>query len=90
MKYCIYNIDNNTHVKLEMYLDLTSDGANGGIWEKVLEYVDDGNWETAVPGCSIPENFIITTGGGIVFIRNTDAEETRYKMFTVREIEVSQ
>ena len=40
MKYIVYNIDNNTHVKLETYIDTVSDvtngaPANGGHWELV-------------------------------------------------------
>ncbi|MBN2442341.1 MAG: dockerin type I repeat-containing protein [Spirochaetales bacterium] len=87
MKYCIYNIDNNQHVKLEMYLDTTSNGANGGTWEKVLEFTDDGNWAAPADGCSFPDTYIVTEGGGVVFIRNTNIAEARYKWFTVREIQ---
>ena len=87
MKYCVYNINNNQHVKLEMYLNTDSNGANGGIWEKVLEFVDDGNWSTAADQCSFPDTHIITVGNGVVFIRNTSIAEARYKWFTVREIQ---
>lgn len=87
MKFCCYNINNNQQVKLEMYVDKTSGGAGGGTWEKAIEYIDDGTW-TAPSSCSYPQNQIITEGGGVVFIRNTDAAEARYKWFTVREINV--
>lgn len=80
-------ITGNSQVKLEMYVDRTSGGANGGSWEKAIEYIDDGTW-TPASSCSYPENMVITEGGGVVFIRNIDAAEAHYKLFTVREIDV--
>jgi len=87
MKFCVYNIHGNSQVKLEMYMDKTSNGAGGGTWEMAIEYIDDGSWTVPASVCSYPENEIITEGGGVVFIRNTDAAEARYKMFSVREID---
>jgi hypothetical protein len=87
MKYCVYNINNDTNVKLEMYLDTSSNGSGGGTWEKVLELVDDGNWSAPADSCTFPDTHIITGGGGVVFIRNTNIAEARYKWFTVREID---
>jgi hypothetical protein len=86
MKFAVYNIDNDQHVKLEMYLDTESNGANGGTWEKVLEYTDNGNWTAPAGGCPFPDNYVVTEGGGVVFIRNTSINEARYRWFTVREI----
>ena len=44
VKYVLRNIENNTKVKVEMYRDLTA-GLNGGTWQKLTEFVDDGtNW----------------------------------------------
>ncbi|MBN2534188.1 MAG: dockerin type I repeat-containing protein [Spirochaetales bacterium] len=88
MKFCIYNIAGDSRVKLEMYVDRASSGANGGTWEKVIEFVDDGTWSVPASGCPYPENMPITEGGGVVMIRNTDAAEAHYKMFSVREIDV--
>jgi hypothetical protein len=88
MKFCVYNINNNSQVKLEMYVDKIGTGANGGSWEKAIEFIDDGSWSVPAPDCGYPENMVITEGGGVVFIRNTDAAEAHYKMFTVREIAV--
>ncbi|MBN1696333.1 MAG: dockerin type I repeat-containing protein [Spirochaetales bacterium] len=88
VKVCAYNISGDSEVKLEMYIDKTSGGANGGVWEKAIEYIDDGSWTVPASGCPYPENMPITEGGGVVMIRNTDAAEARYKMFSVREINV--
>ena len=88
MKFCIYNILNDSQVKLEMYVDRTSGGADGGNWELAIEYIDDGSWTVPAPDCGYPENRIITDGGGVVFIRNTSVTEARYKWFSVREIDV--
>jgi hypothetical protein len=90
MKFCVYNISGGSQVRLEMYVDKSSGGADGGVWEKAIEYIDDGSWSVPASGCDYPENAVITEGGGVAFIRNTDAAEAHYKMFTVREIEVSQ
>jgi hypothetical protein len=54
MKFCVYNINNDTAVKLEMYLDTTSNGSGGGAWEKVLELVDDGNWSARQTAALFP------------------------------------
>jgi hypothetical protein len=88
VKLCVYNINNNSNVKLELYVDKTSNGANGGTWELAVSTTDSGSWTTDAPGCSYANNTIITTGGGVVMIRNTEAAEARYKMFSVREINV--
>jgi len=46
MKYIVYNIENDTKVKLELYIDTLSNGkpTNGGIWKKVGELIDAGTW----------------------------------------------
>ncbi|AIF82665.1 hypothetical protein NTE_00584 [Candidatus Nitrososphaera evergladensis SR1] len=41
-KYVLRNMDDNTKVKLELYRDTTG-GANGGNWQKVTEFVDNGD-----------------------------------------------
>ncbi len=87
LKYVVYNINNDTNVRLEAYIDRSSEGQNGGDWEKVGETTDDGGWTSGdVSGCTYADDFIITEGGGVCFIRNTDIAEARYKWFSVREI----
>jgi hypothetical protein len=41
-KYVLRNMDGGTKVKLELYRDTTG-GVNGGNWQKVTEFVDNGN-----------------------------------------------
>ncbi len=93
MKFIAYNINNNTNVKLEVYVDKTSNGnvTNGGEWTLAGEMIDDGNWSVSedVSSCSYNNNHIITTGGGTVLIRNTGALTAEYKYFSVREIDTS-
>jgi len=40
-KYVLRNVDDNTNVKLELYRDTTG-GVNGGNWQKVTEFMDNG------------------------------------------------
>ncbi len=93
MKFIAYNINNDTNVKLELYIDKTSNGdvTNGGEWTLVGEMVDDGSWSVPedVSSCSYSNNHIITTGGGTVLIRNTGVLTAEYKYFSVREIDAS-
>jgi len=92
MKYLAYNIENDTKVKLELWIDDTSNGdaTNGGEWRLLGTHVDDGNWiDTDVEGCSYAGNKIILEGGGAAFIRNTGAEKAEYKHFSIREIDPS-
>lgn len=41
VKYVLRNMDSDTKVKLELYRDLAG-GVDGGKWEKVYEFIDDG------------------------------------------------
>lgn len=84
-KFVLRNIDNNTHVELQMYLDLT-DGKNGGNWKLVAQAKDDGNWNVPPNPCNIPVNKIILDGNPSVFIRNTNINSALYKEFSIREI----
>jgi hypothetical protein len=92
MKYLAYNIDNNTKVKFELYIDSTTGGiiTNGGAWKKVGEAVDNGDWPaapSAIFGCSYNDPAtIITEGHGTILMR-TDGAGAEYKMVSVREIE---
>jgi len=91
MKFIAYNINNDSQVKLELYIDNTSDGdlSNGGEWTLVAEMIDEGNWSVAenVSSCTYSDNHIITTGGGAAILRNTGVASAEYKYFSVREID---
>ena len=94
MKFIVYNLDDGG-VKLELYLDQT-EGENGGTWELINEFVDDGTWSggqdeelsECMAGGLFPDGefHVISEGNGVVFTRDTDVDEGRYKWFTVREI----
>jgi len=91
MKYIIYNIQNNTQVKMTLYLDSISGGnpQNGGHWDKVGEVIDAGSWPSGdVGGCGYSQSMVITEGGGTLLLR-TDNDTADYKMVTVREIDAS-
>ena len=85
------NLDGKS-VKLELYRDLT-DGENGGTWEKVAEYTDNGNWSQTDSGvnvvkkCGYPTNKVLLQPGTSVFIRNDKINNMQYKFFSIREIE---
>ncbi|WP_018341949.1 T9SS type A sorting domain-containing protein [Cytophaga aurantiaca] len=95
MKYIITNIENNTKVKLEVYIDSTSNGnpVNGGEWKKVGEVIDAGNWPaaaSAITGCSYTDQkMIILQGHGTLLLR-TDGDQAEYKMVSIREIDPTQ
>lgn len=90
MKYLSYNIPGRTNaVKLEAYVDSVSGGdvrTTGGVWKKVAEIIDDGNWAAPTGTCGYDGKTVVTQGGGVVFIRNTSAAEANYKLISVREI----
>lgn len=86
-KYIVRDVDNGTHVKLELWRDMT-DGANGGTWEKVDGYVDAGGWGADLTPCeSGKDPAQIMTGPNLsVFIRDDDVTDVRYKRWSIREI----
>jgi len=91
MKYLVYNIDNDTHVKFELYIDTLSNGnpVSGGHWEKVGTVADTGNWTSGdVSGCNYAQNMIIIPGHG-TFLMRTDNDTAVYKMVSIREIDMS-
>jgi hypothetical protein len=86
-KYILRDVNNGTHVKLELWRDLT-DGANGGSWEKVDEKIDTGDWGTNMTPCEPDKDPTqIMTGPNLsVFIRNDGVTDARYKRWSIREI----
>jgi hypothetical protein len=87
-KVVMYNVNNNTAVKLESYLD----DRNNNEWRKVTDLVDDGGWyanssdkEFYSAGCGRPKDFVITNGGSIVTFRS-DNTIWDFKNLGVREI----
>lgn len=88
MKYIVYN-DGAGGVRLQVFRDLT-EGLNGGTWEPIIDYTDNGGWAPA-SNCSYEDDHIILEGGGVVFIRDTGTTGpgAQYRNFTVREIDPS-
>ncbi|MDB5106500.1 MAG: hypothetical protein JWP91_4189 [Fibrobacteres bacterium] len=88
MKYLVYNLPGDKAVKLEAYVDSVSGGdmGKGVAWKKLGEVVDSGQWSAPPGTCGYPANTVITTGGGVTFIRNTGSARSQYKMISWREI----
>jgi len=86
-KMIIKNVDNGTHVRLEMWRDLTN-GINGGNWQLMVNYTDTGNWyDPSTKGCTTTDlNHVITEPQSSIFIRNTGVFSVLYKGWSIREI----
>lgn len=86
-KYIVRDVDNGTHVKLELWRDMT-DGANGGSWEKLYDLIDAGGWGAGRPPCAtgVDPAQIMTGPNLSVFIRDDDVSDVRYKKWSIREI----
>jgi hypothetical protein len=81
-KCMCYNIPGTTNVKLEAYFD-DNNGVNGGTWQKMTEWIDDGTEE--IGGTAYPAT---TAAQGSIALR-TDAEENghlEYKWWHAHEI----
>jgi hypothetical protein len=96
MKFIVVNMPNGRDVKLETYIDSTSDVSetgpmNGGNWERVGSVIDDGtNFPGGdISGCpDLVSDMAISQGNGTLLFR-TDKESGQWKMVSVREIEPS-
>jgi len=92
MKYILVNVNNNTDVRLRVYIDSVSSGnsVDGGVWTLVGDIIDDGtNWQGAdISGCTYTDKFMPITAGGNVYMR-TDNDTAVYKMVTIREIDLT-
>jgi hypothetical protein len=89
-KVIIYNINNDTAVKMESYLD----NLNTNYWVKASEIIDDGGWyakssdeEFYSANCGRPKDYIITEGGPLVTFRS-DNLMWDFKNLSIREIVV--
>jgi hypothetical protein len=87
-KVVVYNLNNDTAVKMESYLD---DKANNQ-WLKVTDLTDDGGWYANSPddifysaNCGKVKNYIITNGGPLAVFRS-DNMTWNFKDLSVREI----
>ncbi len=94
MKYIVYNKDAGT-VRLELYIDSTSNATPPGKWEPVGAIEDAGldfrgaAGET-VYGCAYSDALApILQGGGTILFRS-DKDHPFYKFVTIREIDISE
>ena len=85
----MYNIENDSAVKLESYLD--NNGTNS--WIKVTDLEDNGGWYANASDsdfysahCGKPKDYIITNGGPIATFRSDDMVWD-FRDLSVREIQ---
>jgi len=88
-KVIMFNIDNNTAVRLQTYLD---DGATNH-WKKVADLVDNGGWYAIAPddlfysaNCGRSKDYIIFNAGPIATFRS-DNMIWDFKDLSIREIQ---
>lgn len=88
-KIVMYNLSNDTAVKMESYID----DNNSNKWKKVNEVLDDGGWyanssdeDFYSTNCNKPKDYIITNGGPIATFR-ADNMAFDFKNLSIREIQ---
>jgi hypothetical protein len=88
-KVVMYNINNDTAVKMESYID----NKNTNYWVKVTDLTDDGGWFANSPdnifysaNCGKAKDYIVTNAGPIVTFRS-DNMIWDFKDLSVREIQ---
>lgn len=88
-KVVVYNMNNDTAVKMESYLD---DRANNH-WIKVTDLIDNGGWYANEPdplfygaNCGKVKDHIITNGGPLAIFRS-DNMTWNFRDLSVREIQ---
>jgi hypothetical protein len=88
-KVVVYNMNNDTAVKMESYLD---DKANNH-WLKVTDLIDNGGWYANSPdpvfygaNCGKAKDYIITKGGPLAIFRS-DNMTWNFRDLSVREIQ---
>ncbi len=79
-KYVLRNMDNNTKVKLELYRDMTNE-TNGGSWQKVTEFVDDGTNFGVDHGSCNPG--VVNPASPLIHSFIDDSSETKKPMLSV-------
>jgi hypothetical protein len=87
-KVAMYNINNNTTVKMESY----TDNRNTNYWVQVTDLIDNGGWSAKTSDekfysadCNRPKDYIITNGGPIVTFRS-DNIVWEFTDLSIREI----
>jgi hypothetical protein len=85
-KSMIYNIDNDTKVKLEIWIDRD----NNNVWRKVHEFTDAGGWgQHDDCGPRTNPDQIGTWGGPIATFRWDNLSNVRFIKLSVREIDTT-
>jgi hypothetical protein len=91
-KVVMYNINNNSAVKMESYID----NRNTNYWVQATNLTDNGGWSAKSSdekfdnaGCNKPKDYIITNGGPIVTFRS-DNIVWEFRDLSVREIQPTQ
>lgn len=87
-KTIVYNIHNDSAVKMESYLD----NSNSNHWVKVFDMIDNGGWFADnsdkifySANCGRSKDYIILNSGSIVTFR-ADNIDMDFKKFSIREI----
>ena len=90
-KVVMYNINNNSAVKMESYID----NKNTNYWVQVTNLTDNGGWSAKSSdekfysaNCDRPKDYIITNGGPLVTFRS-DNIVWDFRDLSVREIQPS-
>ena len=93
MKYVVYNMDAST-VRLEVYIDSTTNATPPGKWELVGVAEDAGlDWSGAsggaatIDGCSYSDAKAAILQEGDAIVMRSDNDHPYYKFVTVREID---
>ncbi len=93
MKYVVYNKDDST-VRLELYIDSTTNATPPGKWELVGVAEDAGaDWSgasygaTTIDGCSYTDAKAAILQAGDAIIMRSDNDHPYYKYVSVREID---
>jgi hypothetical protein len=72
-KVVMYNLENNTAVKMESYID----DENNNTWIKVNDFIDRGGWFVSTSdddfddvNCGLPKDYIVTNSGPVASFRS--------------------